>query len=315
MRLGLACGASERRRGRRRAGCRRGGRSRPADRSASRRRAPRTARSKLAVEADELSLRRAAGPPSRLRRREPTLALAVVAEPPGLQDAGSPVSTVERAEAAASGCRAARTAASRRAGPGRARAREAAGRRRRPREPRPSTGHVLELVGDDVAAVGEAAERVRVVVGADDELADLRGRRLRRGSRKRKREPEREPGQRQHPAELAAAEHAERHAPRHAARVRVSSTARVCSAGTPRAARGCRRRPRARIAAASSAALTAPARPIASVPTGTPAGICTIESSESIPFSALTRPARRARAAPSSRRPCRAGAPRRPRRR
>ena len=34
----------------------------------------------------------------------------------------------------------------------------------------------------------------------------------------------------------------------------------------------------ARIAAASSAALIAPARPIASVPTGTPAGICTIES-------------------------------------
>ena len=31
--------------------------------------------------------------------------------------------------------------------------------------------------------------------------------------------------------------------------------------------------------------MTAPARPIASVPTGTPAGICTIESSESIPFS------------------------------
>ena len=39
--------------------------------------------------------------------------------------------------------------------------------------------------------------------------------------------------------------------------------------------------------AASSAAFTAPARPIASVPTGTPAGICTIDSSESIPFSAL----------------------------
>ena len=31
--------------------------------------------------------------------------------------------------------------------------------------------------------------------------------------------------------------------------------------------------------------MTAPARPIASVPTGIPAGICTIESSESIPCS------------------------------
>ena len=37
---------------------------------------------------------------------------------------------------------------------------------------------------------------------------------------------------------------------------------------------------------ASRAALIAPARPIANVPTGMPAGICTIESNESIPFSA-----------------------------
>ena len=40
-----------------------------------------------------------------------------------------------------------------------------------------------------------------------------------------------------------------------------------------------------RIAAASSAAFVAPAAPIASVPTGMPAGICTIDSSESRPFS------------------------------
>jgi hypothetical protein len=40
------------------------------------------------------------------------------------------------------------------------------------------------------------------------------------------------------------------------------------------------------MAAASSAALRAPARPIASVPTGTPAGIWTIDSSESRPDSA-----------------------------
>ena len=39
--------------------------------------------------------------------------------------------------------------------------------------------------------------------------------------------------------------------------------------------------------AARMAAFTAPARPIASVPTGIPAGICTIESSESIPCSAF----------------------------
>ena len=41
----------------------------------------------------------------------------------------------------------------------------------------------------------------------------------------------------------------------------------------------------ARIAAASSAALIAPDLPTASAPTGTPRGICTIESNESRPFS------------------------------
>ena len=38
------------------------------------------------------------------------------------------------------------------------------------------------------------------------------------------------------------------------------------------------------MAAASRAALTAPARPIARVPTGTPAGIWTIDSRLSMPF-------------------------------
>ena len=59
------------------------------------------------------------------------------------------------------------------------------------------------------------------------------------------------------------------------------------------AAEACRA-PRARLricwrgsTAASSAALVAPAGPIASVPTGMPAGICTIDSSESMPLSAF----------------------------
>ena len=39
------------------------------------------------------------------------------------------------------------------------------------------------------------------------------------------------------------------------------------------------------MATASSAAFFAPGAPIASVPTGIPAGICTVESSESMPFS------------------------------
>ena len=43
----------------------------------------------------------------------------------------------------------------------------------------------------------------------------------------------------------------------------------------------------ARMAAASRAALVAPATPMANVPTGMPAGICTIDSSESRPLSAF----------------------------
>ena len=41
------------------------------------------------------------------------------------------------------------------------------------------------------------------------------------------------------------------------------------------------------MAAANNAALIAPALPIASVPTGIPAGICTMDNKESIPFRAL----------------------------
>ena len=43
----------------------------------------------------------------------------------------------------------------------------------------------------------------------------------------------------------------------------------------------------ARMAAAKSPALAAPAAPIAKVATGTPAGICAIDNSESRPLSAL----------------------------
>ncbi len=43
----------------------------------------------------------------------------------------------------------------------------------------------------------------------------------------------------------------------------------------------------ASIAAANSAAFAAPALPMANVATGMPAGICTIDSSESMPLSAL----------------------------
>ena len=62
------------------------------------------------------------------------------------------------------------------------------------------------------------------------------------------------------------------------------------SASAPRGTRAASRAGRdassTEIATASSPALVAPALPIASVPTGTPPGICTIDSSESSPCSA-----------------------------
>ena len=81
----------------------------------------------------------------------------------------------------------------------------------------------------------------------------------------------------------------EHRAPRRSAR-RAEASSRPASAGSCVA----------RIAAASSAALTAPARPIASVPTGMPAGIWTMDNRLSMPFKRMAfRPARRARAAAS----------------
>ena len=76
--------------------------------------------------------------------------------------------------------------------------------------------------------------------------------------------------------------------------------------------RRCRRRSSARMAAASSAALMAPASPMARVPTGMPAGICTIESRLSWPPSALDldRHAEH-RQGGHARRSCRAGGRRR----
>src|SRR5205807_10294032 len=90
-------------------------------------------------------------------------------------------------------------------------------------------------------------------------------------------------GERQHAAELSAAEDAdccvvaERARLSHASSFGRSATASVC----------CLRQASSRVAsavsesastlAASSAALMAPDLPIASVPTGTPGGICTIE--------------------------------------
>ena len=92
-------------------------------------------------------------------------------------------------------------------------------------------------------------------------------------------------GDAQHPAELAAADDPDRRTWRtiiRALRPPRRSAARASARSRPASASSLV----ASIAAASSAALIAPALPIASVPTGTPAGIWTIESRLSMPFSA-----------------------------
>src|SRR5690606_12805194 len=96
-------------------------------------------------------------------------------------------------------------------------------------------------------------------------------------------------GHGQHSAELAAAENADRRAWRNHAQAQAgrSATARVWAARNACSRPASSGSATARIAAASSPALVAPGSPIASVPTGIPAGICTIDSSESWPFSAF----------------------------
>src|SRR5204863_4417264 len=92
-------------------------------------------------------------------------------------------------------------------------------------------------------------------------------------------------GDGEHAAELAAAHQtdggARQVAPRHG--TRCVSTASVCRFRNASTFFRTFSSVVARMLAASSAAFVAPGVPIASVPTGIPAGICAIESSESIP--------------------------------
>src|SRR5215468_5339682 len=97
-------------------------------------------------------------------------------------------------------------------------------------------------------------------------------------------------GERQHTAELPAAQNADgRVQSEHAEN---QSLGVVVIAAVWRARQASRRSASAgsasaRTAQASRPALIAPALPMASVPTGTPGGICRIESSESLPSSVL----------------------------
>ena len=147
---------------------------------------------------------------------------------------------------------------------------------------------VLEFERDHVDAAGEGANRIEVVVlGADFQIGDLTGGRV-DARRERVNAVAHAPGlERQHAAELPAAKHANggagQHDPVHG---RVSwRTFAVCSARNWRSRSRSSGRDVARMPTASSPALVAPGFPIASVPTGTPPGIWTIDSSESRPWS------------------------------
>ena len=140
---------------------------------------------------------------------------------------------------------------------------------------------VLEFVGDDVDGGGEVGERRLVVIGRDGAAAATAKAGLGGiGAVDVAVEAELGGGHGQHAAELAAAENADDHA-RAARAVHSSSgrsaTAAVCSARQRSSRSATAASAVARMAAASSAALMAPARPMARVPTGTPAGIWTME--------------------------------------
>ena len=122
------------------------------------------------------------------------------------------------------------------------------------------------------------------VIGAGDAVHDIESGRVGRRRKDVALEAEPRRGQRQHAAELAAAQNPDRgfglqnrrrlaHAPSFGCSATLSvwrcrqASSRLPSVGSLSAS----------TLAASNAALTAPAGPMASVPTGTPGGICTME--------------------------------------
>src|SRR5262249_28614896 len=112
----------------------------------------------------------------------------------------------------------------------------------------------------------------------------LRRRRVRLGREDMRAIAEARGSHRGHPPELPPAEDADRAARRqHQRDSGLSATASVCDRRQLSSAVAIAGSASARIPAANKAALTAPARPIAKVATGTPAGICTIDRRLSTP--------------------------------
>src|SRR5262249_723106 len=161
---------------------------------------------------------------------------------------------------------------------------------------------VFKLVGDDVHMLRKAGQRFFVVkIGARTLADDVECRRVAIGRKDVTFEAEPRGSEREHPPELTAAKDADRGSGLENRRCNAHAPESLCgfcfgcasgllsgSLGFSAIAAVCfcrqvsKRLPSAgslsaRTLAAKSAALTAPALPIASVPTGMPGGICTME--------------------------------------
>src|SRR6266404_3366081 len=155
-------------------------------------------------------------------------------------------------------------------------------------------GDVFKFVGHELEAARESFERGLIAEVRGNALGDAAHGGFRRGIEKTEVQTERIAREGEHVAQLTAAEDADGHLPlpfltgdESAEGSGWARTRPVCSARNFRTASrmaGCFA---PRMAAARSAALTAPDLPMASAPTGMPLGICAMERSESRPLRAF----------------------------
>src|SRR5882724_4456756 len=150
-------------------------------------------------------------------------------------------------------------------------------------------GDVLKLERHHMHMAGEVAQSIEIIVGGCDlDVGNLARRRVGLGGEGVDAVAHAPRRDSKHPPQLSATEHADRRTGQDGrGQGSVSPNILcVCSARNWCSFSRSSGRWVARMATASNAALVAPAGPMARVPTGMPAGICTMERSESIPFRA-----------------------------
>ncbi len=159
------------------------------------------------------------------------------------------------------------------------------------RQPAGAVGrHVFEIEGCHVDPLRECCQRVLIAVIGRQLRHELTGAGVGGGIQHQKAQTERRAGKRQHARQLAPAEDPDRGRRHEETGIRgsaLSSTASVCWARKRASASRISGYSLASRAAANSAALAAPAGPMAKVATGMPAGIWTMDSNESSPLRAL----------------------------